>query len=110
MKSGRGGCGGDAGSNSGCGTDRGRGGDRQNGDKDGRLIRWEYTVANIILGKEHNIPLAYASGLELHHPVMSMLGRHGGRLERRINNIFHELFLHMLHTISFSRKNRSNYI
>ena len=81
MKSGRGGCGGDAGSNSGCGTDRGRGGDRQNGDKDGRLIRWEYTVANIILGTEPNYPLSCAPGLELHRLIMSMRVEHGGWLE-----------------------------
>ena len=29
-----------------------------------------------------NDPLAYAPGLEIHHPTMSMLGGHGGQLER----------------------------
>ena len=34
----------------------------------------EDTVANVIFGTEHNAPLAYAPGLELHNPIMSMLG------------------------------------
>ena len=39
-------------------------------------------MANTSLGTEHNAPLTYAPGLELHHPIMSMLGGHGGQLER----------------------------
>ena len=30
---------------------------------------------------ETNTPLAYALVLEIHHPIMSTLGGHGGRLE-----------------------------
>ena len=30
---------------------------------------------------EPNAPLAYAPGMELHLPIMSNLGKHGGRLE-----------------------------
>ena len=61
------------------GTVRGGGGDRRDGDENGQLIRWEYTVAKIILGAEPNSPLAYATGLELHHPIMSMLEGNGVR-------------------------------
>ena len=43
---------------------------------------WDDTVTNLILGTEPNYPLAYDPGLELHHPIMSMIGGHGGRLER----------------------------
>ena len=57
-------------------------GDRWEGNGDVRLVRWEYIVANVILGTEPNAPLAYTPGLELHHPIMSILGCHGGRLER----------------------------
>ena len=50
-------------------------------DRDRRLIRWEVTVANAILGKEpYSLP-AYAPVLELHHMIMSMIGGTGGRLE-----------------------------
>ena len=56
-------------------------GEGRDGDRDRQLIRWEDTVANVILGMEPNAPLAYATGLELHHPIMSMLGGHGGRLD-----------------------------
>ena len=46
------------------------------------MIRFEDTVANVILGTEPNAPLAYAPVLELHHPIMSMLGGHRGQLVR----------------------------
>ena len=46
----------------------------------GRLSRWEDNVANITLGTETNAPLAYATGLEHHHPIISMLGELGGQL------------------------------
>ena len=72
MDEGRGGCGWDADGGLGGGSGR-------NGDGDGRIIRWEYTVANVILGTEPDVPLAYAPGLELHHLIMSILGGHGGR-------------------------------
>ena len=73
---------------SGGGTGGGRGGDGRDGDgdRDG-LNRWEDTVANVILGMEPNSPLAYAPLLELHHPIMSMLGGHGGRLERERESV-----------------------
>ena len=53
----------------------------QYGDGDRPIIRWDYTVSNIILGTEPNDPLAYAPVLKLCHPIMSMLGGHRGRLE-----------------------------
>ena len=62
--------------------DSGGGGDGQDRDNNGRLLKWEDTVANITLGKEHNAPLAYALGLEHHHMIMSTLGYHGSQLER----------------------------
>ena len=62
----------------------GVGGYGRDGDRYGQLIRWDYTVANVILWTEPNYPFAYDLGLELHHPIMSMLGGHGGRLEREI--------------------------
>ena len=69
---------------SGGGTGRGRVGDGQDGDRDG-LNRWEDIVANLILGTEHNNLLASTPGLEIHHLIMTMLGGHGGRLEREGN-------------------------
>ena len=61
-----------------CGSGGGRrgvgGGDGRDGDRDGGIIRSEDTVANVIFGTEHNSPLAYAPGLELHHSIMSKLG------------------------------------
>ena len=67
------------------GTDRRVGRYGQDGDRDrGGLNWWEDTIANIILGMETNAPLASAPGLELHHPITSMLGGHGGQLERDI--------------------------
>ena len=57
------------------------GGERDRRDGDGRLIKWDDTAENIILGTEPNAPLAYAPGLELHHPIMSTLGAHGVQLE-----------------------------
>ena len=38
-------------------------------------------VTKVILGKYDNTPLAYTPGLELHHPIMSKIGGHGGQLE-----------------------------
>ena len=57
-----------------------RGGYGQASDGYG-LIIWEDTAANLILGSDHNAPLAYAPVLELHHPIMSMIWGHGGRLD-----------------------------
>ena len=67
---------------SGGGTYGGGGGGGRDGDGYGRLIKWEYTVAKITLGWETIDHLAYATGLEPHHPIMSTLGAHGGDLER----------------------------
>ena len=64
---------------SGVRTDGYRGGDVQ--DCDGDILNmWEDTAANIILGTEHNSPLAYDPRLELHHLTMHMLEGLGGRL------------------------------
>ena len=53
-------------------------------DGDGDIIsRWEDNVANITLGMETNAPLAYAPGLEYHHPIISMIGYLEGQLERK---------------------------
>ena len=57
------------------------------GDGDGKLIRWGDTVSNAILGTDilgtdYNALLAYTLGLELHHPIIGMLGGHRGRLDR----------------------------
>ena len=60
----------------------GGGGDRWDGDGYGRLIRWEDTAENIILGAKPNDTLAYDLGLELHNPIMSMIGGHRGQLYR----------------------------
>ena len=81
---GRGGCGGDADSGSVGGKDGGGGGDGQDSNVYGQIIRWDYTVANVILGTEPNATLAYAPGLEPHQLIMSKIGGHGGRLEREI--------------------------
>ena len=53
----------------------------RDGNRYGCIIRWDYTVSYIILGTEHNAPLAFAPGLELHHSIISMLGEHRDRLE-----------------------------
>ena len=42
----------------------------------------EDTVVNITLGTDHNDPFAYAPRLEIHHPIMSILGAHRGQLGR----------------------------
>ena len=55
-------------------------GEGEGQEKHIQLIRWEDTVTNLILGTETNAPLAYAPGLKIHHPIISMLGVHGGRL------------------------------
>ena len=70
---------GDVDSGSGGGTYRWLGGDIRDRDSD-RQNQWEDTVENLISGTETNVPLASAPVLELHHPVMSMLGGHNGRL------------------------------
>ena len=82
---GRSGIGRDADSVLGCGTNRGGRGYGRDGGGDG-INRWEDTVANVILGKDPNAPLDYALGLELHHPIMNMLGGYGGRLYIEIND------------------------
>ena len=41
-------------------------------------------VTNLTLGAEHNATLAYAPGLEPHHPIMSNIGEPGGWLEIKI--------------------------
>ena len=81
MGTGRDGCGGDVDIGSGGRTEGGGGGDGWVGDGE-RLSRWEDNVANLTVGTEPNAPLAYAPGLEHHHPIISTLGEPGGRLER----------------------------
>ena len=71
----------DADSGSGGGTGGGGGGYRWGGKGDRKIISWEDTVSNLILWVEPNSPLTYGPLLELHHPVMSMLGGNGGWLE-----------------------------
>ena len=48
---------------------RGRGKSNAAGTIDG------YRLANLILVREPNAPFASSPGLELHHPIMSMLRR-----------------------------------
>ena len=74
------GFGGDADGGLGGGTYGGGGGDGQDGDGDGRLIKWYGTVSKKTLGTEPNAPLAYVTGLEPNHPIMSTLGAHGVHL------------------------------
>ena len=45
-----------------------------------RLSRLEDNVAHVTLGTDPNAPLAYSMGLEIHHPIMSMLRDPGVRL------------------------------
>ena len=40
---------------------------------------WEDNVANLILGMEPNATLDYAPVLEIHQPIMIILGGHGQR-------------------------------
>ena len=68
--------------NWGGGTRGGGVGDGRDSDRDERLIKWKDTVANVNLWTEPNDLLSYATGLELHHPIMSKLGRHRDLLER----------------------------
>ena len=79
---GRFGFGGDVDGGLGGGSDRGEGGSRQYRYRDRLLIKWGDTVANITLGLEPDSPLAYDLVLELQHLIMSMMGAHGGQLER----------------------------
>ena len=76
------GCIGDADSVLGGRMEGGGGGDRWDGNIDGRIIRWEYTVVNVNLVTGTNAPIFYAPGLELHHSIMIMLRGNRGRLER----------------------------
>ena len=69
------GCGGNVNSGLGGGTDVEGGGDGRDRDGDGYgLSWWEYNIVNVTLGTEPNALLAYAPGLEHHHPNMSTLG------------------------------------
>ena len=52
-------------------------------------------VTNITLGMDPNAPLAYAPGLELHHPIMSNLGGHRGQLYIEIYIIYLSLKTYM---------------
>ena len=63
----------------------GGGGYRRERDRDG-LSWWEDNVAQVNLGKEPNDYIAYALGLEHHHPIMSTLVDTGGRLEREVDS------------------------
>ena len=63
---------------SGGGTGGGGGGDKRSVIVNRQLIRWEVTVTNLLLGTGPNVPLAYDLGLELSHPIMSILGGHRG--------------------------------
>ena len=58
-------------------SDKGGGGYIRGGDGYVRLSKWEDTVSNITLYTEHNDPLSYSPGLELHHLTISMLGADG---------------------------------
>ena len=78
---GRCGCGGDADGGLGGGTEGGGGREGRDGDGS-RLNWWGYIVAKLTLGKETNVPLAYAPVLEHHQLIMSTLGEPIGRLER----------------------------
>ena len=69
----------------------GGGGDGRDGYGDRWKIRWEDAAANVILGIEHNASLAYDMGLKSHHPIISMLGGHGGQLDRDIDDIGGEM-------------------
>ena len=61
----------------GGGMGGGVGGDGRDSDEDGRLIRWDDNVSNVIFGTAPNYPLAYAPVLELQHTNMSMIGGNG---------------------------------
>ena len=75
----QGGCGGDADGGLGCRTDIGGGGDGR--DRDIYILSWwEDNVANLTLGMDPNISLAYALRLERHHLIMGTLGENGGQL------------------------------
>ena len=74
------GLGGDGYGGSGGGTGGGGGGDGGYDNKYGQLIRLYDNASNVILGIEHNCPLDYDPGLELHHPIMSILGGNGHHL------------------------------
>ena len=65
--SGRPGLGEDADGVLGCRMGGGGGVYGWDGDGERQIIRWEDTVANIIVGTDPNAPLAYAPGLDLQH-------------------------------------------
>ena len=50
--------------------------------------RYGYRVTHVTLVIYLNAPLSYDTLLELHHPIMSNLGGHGGRLERERSRVF----------------------
>ena len=79
--SGRNGCGLYLDRGLGGGTDGRIGGDGWEGNRDGQS-RWKDNVAHTPLGKEPNISLSYAPGLELNHPIMSTLGKTKDQLDR----------------------------
>ena len=59
----------------------GGGEDGRDGYRDG--LNWcEDNGSNITLGTDTNAPLAYNTGLEHHHTIMSTIGDPRGRLER----------------------------
>ena len=68
------------------------GGDGRDFYRDG-LNRWEDNSENVILWTDPNEPPASAPGLELHHPLMSMLGGNGVLLDIYI-------FIYLSHTRS----------
>ena len=43
---------------------------------------YRFIVTNVNLVTEHNTPLAYAPGVELHHLIVCNLGGDAGRLEK----------------------------
>ena len=71
---------GDADGGSGGGMNGGGGGDLQDADID-ELKQWNDNVELVTLGTETNASLAYDTGFELHHPIISELGYPRSRLE-----------------------------
>ena len=51
------------------------------GEGGGLLTKWEDNLENAILGAEPNAPLDYSLVLEIHHPIISMSGGNGGKLD-----------------------------
>ena len=73
------GFGGDKNGDPGGGEDGVGRGDGRGRHCNGQLVKWEDTVVTINLQTYHNYPLAYDPVLELHHPIMSKIGEHGGQ-------------------------------